>query len=79
MPFTVVVPGTGLPGISCGPDAELAFPPGKSPLAVFVEDEDSWARPPNAVARTTPLTASSTYPFRFERDEESRGGATSAR
>lgn len=58
-PLTVIVPGTALPGISCGPDEELALPALMSPPA-FVDGDASSAMPPNAVARTTPLAASST-------------------
>lgn len=57
-PLTVIVPGTALPGMSCGPDAELLLPPLRS-LALD-DDDASCAMPPNAVARTTPLAASST-------------------
>lgn len=59
-PLTVIVPGNGLPGMSCGPEDELLLPPRMSPSA-FEEDGDaSSARPPKAVASTTPLTASRT-------------------
>ncbi|GAA5159519.1 MULTISPECIES: hypothetical protein [Amycolatopsis] len=77
-PATVSVPGTGLPGISCGPDDEFALPAFRSPPAT-IDGDDSSAMPPKAVASTTPLTASRTYPLRLVRDAESRGGATSAR
>lgn len=58
-PLTVMVPGTALPGTSSGPDEEFALPPLRSPLAL-VDGDASSAMPPNAVARTTPLAASST-------------------
>ncbi|NYI86946.1 hypothetical protein HNR02_000269 [Amycolatopsis endophytica] len=50
-------PGAASPGISCAPDVDWPFGTaafGESPGAMKV------ARPPNAVASTTPLTASST-------------------
>ena len=79
-PLTVMVPspGTGLPVMTCGPDAVLVLPARRSEVPVDAGDTSS-ASPPNAVASTTPLTASITYPLRFARDEGSRGGATSVR
>ncbi|TNC22464.1 hypothetical protein [Amycolatopsis alkalitolerans] len=58
-PLTVTVPGTALPWMTCGPDEEFAFPPLRSPAEV-VDGVASSAIPPNAVASTTPLAASST-------------------
>ncbi|KAA9147393.1 hypothetical protein FPZ12_045390 [Amycolatopsis acidicola] len=77
-PLTVIVPGTALPGITCVPFA--AFPLVALALSVVAEEgEASSAIPPNAVASTTPLAASRTYPLRFTRDAGSRGGDTSVR
>ncbi|MTD55339.1 hypothetical protein [Amycolatopsis pithecellobii] len=58
-PLTVMVPGTALPSITCGPDEEFALPPLRSE-ATFVDGVASCAIPANAVASTTPLAASST-------------------
>ncbi|HVW42237.1 MAG TPA: hypothetical protein VHC18_12885 [Amycolatopsis sp.] len=76
--LTASCPGTGLPAMTCGPDAVLVLPACRS--AALCEDGDaSVASPPNAVASTTPLTASMTYPLRFDRDDGSRGGDTAVR
>ncbi|HVV13784.1 hypothetical protein [Amycolatopsis sp.] len=74
---SLIVPGTALPGMSCGP-AGLLLPP-LALSAAEGEGDASSAIPPNAVARTTPLAASRTYPLRFTRDAGSRGGDTSVR
>ncbi|WP_236794112.1 hypothetical protein [Amycolatopsis sp. GM8] len=59
VPLTVMVPGTALPEMTCGPDGAPALPALMSAPA-FVDGDASSAMPPNAVASTTPLTASST-------------------
>lgn len=75
---SVVWPGTALPWITCGPEEPLLLPALMSPLALC-DGVASSAIPPNAVASTTPLTASRMYPFRFTREEESRGGEIAVR
>ncbi|NIH84892.1 hypothetical protein [Amycolatopsis granulosa] len=71
---TGVWPGAATPGTSCAPELELT-PPGPASFGA-VSGAMIVASPPNAVASTTPLTASSTYPLRWLRAAESRGGET---
>ncbi|NIH81894.1 hypothetical protein [Amycolatopsis viridis] len=75
-PFTVigVWPGAATPGTSCAPELELT-PPGPASFGA-ASGAMIVASPPKAVASTAPLTASSTYPLRWLRVAESRGGET---
>jgi hypothetical protein len=70
--------GSSSPGTTCC-DAGLLPPRPLAPVAEEPELTASWARPPKAVASTTPLTASRRQPLRSDRVGGSSGGVTSVR